>query len=132
MYPRSTFILAGMDTTSNALSRILHLLAQNPDVQEKLRAEIIESRGGPGGDSDAPYDEVMKLPYLEAVCRETLRVHAPVVLSGRMCVSHSLVVLPYFMVIVARQRTWCFRSPRLSAGEMGRRSASLLYPKIRS
>ncbi|KAH9941102.1 cytochrome P450 [Epithele typhae] len=32
----STFILAGMDTTSNALSRILWLLAMNPDVQEKL------------------------------------------------------------------------------------------------
>ncbi|KAI0823809.1 cytochrome P450 [Trametes gibbosa] len=70
----STFILGGMDTTSNALSRILHQLAMNPPVQDKLRAEIVETCGG----EDIEYDEIMKLPYLEAVCRETLRVFAPV------------------------------------------------------
>ncbi|KAI1786391.1 cytochrome P450 [Ganoderma leucocontextum] len=79
----STFILAGMDTSSNALSRTLHLISQNPSVQAKLRAEIVEARGGPGGDSDIPFDDVMKLPYLDAVCRETLRLHAPVQVSGR-------------------------------------------------
>ena len=79
-----TFILAGMDTTSNALSRILQLLAQHPDVQEKLRAEIAEAQGGDG--SDIPYDDLVKLPYLDAVCRETLRIHTPVHLSGpRLC-----------------------------------------------
>lgn len=72
-----------MDTSSNALSRTLHLLSQNPTVQDKLRAEIIEARGGPGGDSDIPFDDVMKLPYLDAICRETLRLHAPVQISGR-------------------------------------------------
>ena len=77
-----------MDTTSNALSRILHLLSQNPSVQEKLRAEIVEAQGEAGTDSDAhiPYDDLVKLPYLDAVCRETLRMHAPVVLSGRLYV----------------------------------------------
>ena len=79
---RSTFILAGMDTTSNALSRILHLLAQHPDVQNKLRAEIFEAQAGFG--TDVPYDDLIKLPYLDAVVRETLRVHAPVILSVRM------------------------------------------------
>ena len=72
-----------MDTTSNALSRVLHLLAQNPVVQEKLRAEIVEARGGPGGETDTSYDDLVKLPYLDAVCRETLRVYAPVTLSVR-------------------------------------------------
>ena len=70
-----------MDTTSNALSRILHLLAQNPDVQERLRAEIVEAQGGDR--SDIAYDDLIKLPYLDAVCRETLRVYAPVVMSAR-------------------------------------------------
>ena len=60
-----------MDTTSNSLSRILHLLAMHPDVQDKLRAEIIEAQGG---DNDIAYDELIKLPYLDAVCRETLRM----------------------------------------------------------
>nr|VWO94959.1 Cytochrome P450 monooxygenase CYP52X1 [Ganoderma boninense] len=90
----STFILAGMDTTSNALSRILHLLAQNPSVQEKLRAEIVEAHGGAGSDANAaiPYDDLNKLPYLDAVCRETLRIHAPVVLAGRLAAKD--MVLP--------------------------------------
>ena len=81
---RRTFILAGMDTTSNALSRILHLLAQHTDVQQKLRAEIVEAQGGEH--TDISYDNVIKLPYMDAVCRETLRLYAPVMLSSRMCV----------------------------------------------
>nr|ANC28039.1 cytochrome P450 [Polyporus umbellatus] len=74
----STFVLAGTDTTSNALSRILHLLSENPSAQARLRAEIAESQGGPGGNLDIPYDDIMKLPYLDAVCRETFRLYAPV------------------------------------------------------
>ena len=34
------FLLAGYETTANALSYITHLLAIHPDVQEKLQAEI--------------------------------------------------------------------------------------------
>ncbi|OBZ67715.1 hypothetical protein A0H81_12340 [Grifola frondosa] len=67
----STFIFAAMDTTSNALALTLDLLSQHPDVQEKLRKEIVEARDG----RDLPYDELVELPYLDAVCRETLRLH---------------------------------------------------------
>ncbi|RPD54880.1 cytochrome P450 [Lentinus tigrinus ALCF2SS1-7] len=70
----STFIFAGMDTTSNALSMTLFLLAQHPEVQEKLRQEIIEASNS----EDIGYDTLVSLPYLDAVCRETLRLHAPV------------------------------------------------------
>ncbi len=82
---RSTFILAGMDTTSNALSRTLHVLAQHPSAQEKLRAEIQKAREASNG-SDISHDELIKLPYLDAVCRETLRLYAPVGLIPRRCV----------------------------------------------
>ena len=60
-----------MDTTSSALSRILELLAKNPDVQEKLRKEILEAslKGG-----DFEHDALNSLTYLDAVCRETLRL----------------------------------------------------------
>ena len=65
-----------MDTTSSALSRILHLLAQHPDIQEKLRREVTEVRAERG---DLPYDELTShLPYLDAVVRETLRLYPPV------------------------------------------------------
>jgi cytochrome P450 len=60
-----------MDTTSSALTRILWILSQRQDAQEKLRLEIREARKGQG---DLGYDELMALPYLEAVCRETLRL----------------------------------------------------------
>jgi cytochrome P450 len=69
----SSLIFAAMDTTSNALSRVFHLLAQYPDVQERLRREIIEAREHNGG-KDVPYDTVVSLPYLDAICRETLRM----------------------------------------------------------
>ncbi|KAH9933151.1 cytochrome P450 [Epithele typhae] len=55
----STFIIAGMDTTSNALSRILLLLAEHPDAQEKLRAEILEAQGVDR--SDISYEDLIKL-----------------------------------------------------------------------
>ncbi|KAF9820625.1 hypothetical protein IEO21_01328 [Rhodonia placenta] len=71
----TTFIFAGMDTTSGALAHILQLLADHPDVQTKLRAEILEAQGD---GEDISYDQLVELPYLEAVCRETLRLYAPV------------------------------------------------------
>jgi cytochrome P450 len=62
-----------MDTTSNALSRIFHLLANHPEVQDKLRQEITDARQTNGG-QDFSYDELVSLPFLDAVCRETLRL----------------------------------------------------------
>lgn len=59
-----------MDTTSNALSRILHKLAENQDVQDKLRQELLEASAADG----IPYDDLMRLPFLDSVCRETMRV----------------------------------------------------------
>ncbi|TEB39431.1 cytochrome P450 [Coprinellus micaceus] len=71
------FTFAAMDTTSNAMSRTLHLLSQNPAAQDKLRAEIRQMYARYGRDR-LEYDELESLPYLDAVCRETLRVHPPV------------------------------------------------------
>ena len=59
-----------MDTSSNTLSRIIYLLVQHPDMQEKVREEILAASAG----HDIPYDELMALPYLDAVIRETMRV----------------------------------------------------------
>ncbi len=61
-----------MDTTSNALSIIIHLLVQHQDVQNKLREEVRAASAACSG--DIPYDELVELPYLDAICRETLRL----------------------------------------------------------
>ncbi|KAF6760258.1 cytochrome P450 [Ephemerocybe angulata] len=68
---------AGMDTTSNSLSRTLHLLSEHHEVQRRLREELQEARMKRGGE-DPSFEELMTLPYLDAVCKEVLRLYAPV------------------------------------------------------
>ncbi|KAL1946273.1 hypothetical protein VTO73DRAFT_15400 [Trametes versicolor] len=69
----STIIFTAMDTTSNAMARTLHLLAEHTDVQTKLRREIVDAKLAADGHLD--YDQLHALSYLDAVCRETLRLH---------------------------------------------------------
>ncbi|KAH9046659.1 cytochrome P450 [Lactarius hengduanensis] len=83
------FLIAGTDTTSTALSRILHLLALHPDVQDKLRNELKEAHED---NEELTHDQLVSLPFLEAVCRETLRLYPPV--PGVMRTTRSDVVLP--------------------------------------
>lgn len=64
-------VFAATDTTSNTLARILHLLAEHKDIQTRLRDEVLQSGAASG---DISYDELNKLPLLDAVCRETLRL----------------------------------------------------------
>ena len=65
-------MFAATDTTSSALAQIFQLLAERQDVQNKLRAEILDARLKAGG--DIPHGELVALPYLDAICRETLRL----------------------------------------------------------
>ena len=67
----SSLLFAAMETTSGALARILQLLSEHQDVQEKLRQEIIAAHAEK---EFLDFDELMNLPYLEAVCRESLRL----------------------------------------------------------
>jgi len=67
-----------METTSGALSRIFDLLSHHQEVQERLRQEILAARKEHG---ELSFDNLMALPYLDAVCRETLRVYV-LVYSG--------------------------------------------------
>ncbi|KAI1794335.1 cytochrome P450 [Ganoderma leucocontextum] len=71
----STFIFAAMDTTSNALSITLMLLGDHSDIQQKLRDEVLHTFDE---HDNVDYDKLVSLPYLDAVCRETLRLYAPV------------------------------------------------------
>ncbi|KAG5718646.1 putative cytochrome P450 4d20 [Termitomyces sp. T112] len=86
----STFTFAATDTTSNALSRTLHLLAMNPEIQDRLRTEIVEAYKEHSG--DIPYDDLVSLPYMDAICRETLRLYPPV--PRVMRVARQEIVLP--------------------------------------
>jgi cytochrome P450 len=68
-----TLLVAGHETTATALSWALYWLASQPETQDRLRQEVQDARSAP----EAPPDlaAVPKLPYLQAVCNETLRIH---------------------------------------------------------
>jgi len=78
----TSLTFAATDTTSGALSRIFHLLALHKDVQEKVRKEILDAKKENGG-NDLSYDALVSLPYLDAICRETLRLYPPVPVLSR-------------------------------------------------
>ncbi|KAF8809815.1 cytochrome P450 [Phlegmacium glaucopus] len=85
----SNLTFAAMDTTSGALARTLHLLSTHLDAQSKLRQEIVDAKSRHG---NLGYDELVALPYLDAVCRETLRLYPP--LSHVIRTTRQDVVLP--------------------------------------
>ncbi|KAF9477913.1 cytochrome P450 [Pholiota conissans] len=88
----TSLTFAATDTTSSALCRTLHLLALNKDAQGKVRQELREARQQNGGD-DLDYDMLVSLPYLDAICRETLRLHPPVSFMER--VVQEDIILPF-------------------------------------
>jgi cytochrome P450 len=74
-----TLFLAGHETTASALSWACHLLAESPNVQDRLVAEIATVTGSRlvnAGDARA-------LRYAEAVIYEAMRLYPPVFFIGR-------------------------------------------------
>ena len=77
-----TMVLAAMDTTANSLARLLQILSERQDVQDKLRRELLEALGSEDDDTEImDLDKLMGLPYLEAVMSEVLRWGVPVPLG---------------------------------------------------
>ncbi|KAI0059743.1 cytochrome P450 [Artomyces pyxidatus] len=67
-----TLLGAATETSSAALARMAHVLAEHQDAQDRLRAEL-----NAAGADELANDQLMELPYLDAICRETLRLCAP-------------------------------------------------------
>jgi cytochrome P450 len=83
-----TFLGAGHDTTATGVAWTLHLLAKHPDVQKKLRAEVNEYMPwlfDPNSRFDASRldADADQLPYLDNVCRESLRYIPPIPMTVR-------------------------------------------------
>jgi len=64
------FLIAGRDTTAQALSWTIYLLSSHPEAMAKARQEVMDVCGASG----PSYDEINKLPYLQAVISESLRL----------------------------------------------------------
>ncbi|MFD5554236.1 bifunctional cytochrome P450/NADPH--P450 reductase [Streptomyces sp. NPDC127068] len=72
-YQLLTFLIAGHETTSGALSFALHYLLKNPAVLAAAQAET-DALWGDAADPDPSYEDVGRLRYLRQVLNESLRL----------------------------------------------------------
>ncbi len=73
-----TLLLAGHETTANALTWTWYELARNPGVLARLVAEI-DTLGG----RRVTIEDLPALPYNLAVVEEAMRLHPPAYMTGR-------------------------------------------------
>jgi cytochrome P450 len=71
-------IAAGSDTTAIALSSAVYHLAKNTDVLARLREELETAQSSGQASDPITFKEAQKLPYLQAVILEALRIHPAV------------------------------------------------------
>jgi cytochrome P450 len=120
-----TLLLAGHETTANALTWALYLLSQHPEAEARLHEEADALAGEPLG-----ADHVSRLPYARAVLAETMRLYPPAWIVGRRAMTdyqlgeHQLpartIVLMSQWVVHRDPRWWpdaeSFRPERWLAG----------------
>lgn len=75
-------VIGAYETTTNAASWALYLLATHPELQERLHAEVQTCLG----DRVPGYDDLARLPYTRSVVEETLRLYSPAYQTMRRCV----------------------------------------------
>ncbi|KAJ8116824.1 hypothetical protein OPT61_g1815 [Boeremia exigua] len=67
-------VLAGADSTACALRAVVYHLLKNPSAMRKLTAEIDAAYADGALSHPAQHAQVIRLPYLMAVCQEAARV----------------------------------------------------------
>jgi cytochrome P450 len=77
-------LFAGHDTTAVTVAWALWELAAHPEIQKKLQAEIdmlFDARNNYSPTPPPSFTQISQLKYLDAVMRETLRMHAPAIIA---------------------------------------------------
>ncbi|KAF7994760.1 hypothetical protein HCN44_004232 [Aphidius gifuensis] len=77
----TVFFTGGFETSSSVLSMALGELAIHPEIQTKLRNEILEYLDRNKG--QVTYDMTNAMPYLDMVVKETLRKYPPLPILDR-------------------------------------------------
>jgi cytochrome P450 len=78
-----TILLAGHETTANALTWTLYLLTQNPDAADKLNTELTRVLSG-AAPTPADYP---RLVYTRKVLTESMRLYPPAWVIGRRAIA---------------------------------------------
>ncbi|KAG2125996.1 cytochrome P450 [Suillus clintonianus] len=120
----NTFMFAGSDTTSLALTWTFLLLARHPGLQTRLRTEPLSivpttpiSRLSPE-EIESLHNTLQNLPYLNNICRESLRLIPPVHSSLRVATQVDEIPVPYYV--------------RLSDGTVSEQSLTLKFVQTRA
>lgn len=79
-----TFLFASQDATSSASTWLFQLMADRPEILDKIREENLKVRGG---DRTVPVtlDLLDEMTYTRAVVKETLRYRSPVIMVPYEC-----------------------------------------------
>ncbi|KAJ8668192.1 hypothetical protein QAD02_009855 [Eretmocerus hayati] len=87
------FILAGFDTSASNMCFIVHELAANPDIQDKLRDEI-DGWLHANNQNELTYEGLSELRYLDMVVSESLRKYPTAPFTNRVCVREHVLPPP--------------------------------------
>ncbi len=74
-----TLFIAGHETTANALAWTFYLLGQHPEIEHRLAQEIMSTLDG----RKPTLADLAKLPYLEMVVKESMRLYPPAWTTSR-------------------------------------------------
>ena len=103
-----TMFLAGHETTANALTWTIYLLALHPKIESKIVDEIISLTGSDDIDNRLiTPDDVSKLKYTEMVLMESMRLYPPSWAIGRQAIENynlaNKYVIPSGSVLIISQ-----------------------------
>jgi cytochrome P450 len=82
-----TMYLAGHETTANALAWTLYLLAQHPEWEARVRAEVDRVLGG----EPATFESLMRFDLVRRVIEESMRLYPPVWMIGRNTIAEDAI-----------------------------------------
>ena len=82
-----TIVLAGHETTANALAWTWYLLAQHPEVEARLHAELDRVLG----DRLPTTDDLRQLAYTEMVVKESMRLYPPIPTIARLAMENLVI-----------------------------------------
>lgn len=85
-----TLMFAGHETTATAIAWALYWIHRNPEVRTKLLEELDSLK-----ENVTDPASIARLPYLTAVCQETLRIHPVAMLTFPRVVQKPVELLGY-------------------------------------